>query len=86
MDFSETTIYNGTRFHEGTGSLVVEDLMCSGTESDIDECASYPWTSTAKTYNCRYHYDDAEINCSKLVYFYKYLYNYNIYIYIQLSS
>ncbi|KAH3872755.1 hypothetical protein DPMN_035977 [Dreissena polymorpha] len=44
-------------------SLDKEDLHCNGTESDIDECASYPWKANSAHTPCNSHSLDVGVNC-----------------------
>jgi len=62
---SENIIYNVTRFGAGNSSRVVKDLLCSGGESDIDQCSSYPWIITTPSATCSSNKNDVGINCSK---------------------
>ncbi|XP_052266898.1 uncharacterized protein LOC127868846 isoform X3 [Dreissena polymorpha] len=58
------TIYtNVSKFGQGSGTLIVEDLHCNGTESDIDECASYPWKANSAHTPCNSHSLDVGVNC-----------------------
>ncbi|XP_052262075.1 uncharacterized protein LOC127865958 isoform X2 [Dreissena polymorpha] len=55
------TIHNSTKYDSGSGSLIIDELKCKGNESDLDECASYPWTKNAT--NCPLLERDVGVNC-----------------------
>ena len=44
---------------QGTGAIVLDDLLCSGTESNLLECPSF---TPAGTHNCA-HSEDASVVC-----------------------
>ncbi|XP_052263309.1 neurotrypsin-like [Dreissena polymorpha] len=54
---------NVSKYGQGSGNLIVEDLKCNGTETDIDECASYPWKENSAKQPCNSHYYDVGVNC-----------------------
>ncbi|KAH3861508.1 hypothetical protein DPMN_024438, partial [Dreissena polymorpha] len=58
---SNITIHNSAKYDSGTGSLIIDELKCKGNESDLDECASYPWTKNAT--NCQSFERDVGVNC-----------------------
>ncbi|XP_052268670.1 uncharacterized protein LOC127870050 [Dreissena polymorpha] len=60
---SNITIHRNTKYGYGQGNLIVEDLQCNGTETDIDECASYPWKENSAQPPCNSHNLDVGVNC-----------------------
>ncbi|KAH3870890.1 hypothetical protein DPMN_034081, partial [Dreissena polymorpha] len=64
---SNITIHtNANKYGPGSGNLIVEDLQCNGTETDIDECASYPWKENSAKTPCDSHNYDVGVNCRPL--------------------
>ncbi|WAQ95366.1 SRCR1-like protein [Mya arenaria] len=57
------TIYERLKYGQGSGSLIVEDLNCTGTEDDLDECESFPWFENSSQPPCNNHLYDVGINC-----------------------
>ncbi|WAQ95360.1 DMBT1-like protein, partial [Mya arenaria] len=57
------TIHDRSKYGYGSGSLVVEDLNCTGTEDNLDECGSYPWSEGSASPSCNSHYYDVGVNC-----------------------
>jgi len=51
-----TNMAYGTLWATGTGAIVMDDVLCSGTEADLTECA---WSSTN---NCG-HGEDIGVVC-----------------------
>ena len=49
----------GAYHGQGTGSIVLDDLLCSGTESNLLQCSSF---TPAGTHNCL-HSEDASVVC-----------------------
>ncbi|KAH3858727.1 hypothetical protein DPMN_101354 [Dreissena polymorpha] len=60
---SNITIHNSTKYGRGDGALVVDNLLCDGDESDLDQCDSYPWTKNTTNQFCLMHAQDAGVNC-----------------------
>ena len=50
--------YSNTQFGAGTGPIVLDDVQCSSTSSQLLECSSRP----ILTHNCQ-HSDDAGVGC-----------------------
>ena len=50
--------YSNARFGAGTGPIVLDDVQCSSTSSQLLECSSRP----ILTHNCQ-HSDDASVGC-----------------------
>ena len=48
------------QYGEGTGQILLDDLMCIGSETRLDECEHRGWG----TNNCG-HQEDASVNCGK---------------------
>ena len=44
---------------QGTGAIVLDDLLCTGSESNLLECPSF---TPAGTHNCA-HSEDASVVC-----------------------
>ncbi|WAQ95352.1 NETR-like protein, partial [Mya arenaria] len=57
------TIYEQSRYGSGSGSLIVEDLKCNGTEDDLDECDSFPWSEESAQPPCNIHDFDVGVSC-----------------------
>ena len=49
--------YSSARFGHGTGSIVMDDVSCNGTEKELYNC------SHVKSHNCEHH-EDASVACS----------------------
>ncbi|XP_063436234.1 deleted in malignant brain tumors 1 protein-like [Mytilus trossulus] len=56
--YGSVTSYGSARFGGGSGSIMLDDLECSGYESDIAQCRSNGWY----TNDCS-HSEDASISC-----------------------
>ena len=48
------------RHGPGTGPIWLSEVICAGTESDIEQCAHRPWGDN----NCR-HTEDVSISCGE---------------------
>ena len=55
-----TNAFDGGRFGEGTGEIVLDDALCFGYESRIQDCGG-TWGS--KGHNCD-HSEDAGVQCT----------------------
>ncbi|XP_041453692.1 deleted in malignant brain tumors 1 protein-like [Lytechinus variegatus] len=53
------TAYSGAHFGEGSGSIILDDVQCDGTESNIFDCPN----NGEFNHNCG-HYEDAGVSCS----------------------
>ncbi|XP_053383319.1 deleted in malignant brain tumors 1 protein-like [Mercenaria mercenaria] len=51
-------VYAGAHYGQGTGPIVIDELQCSGTETDVQFCISSPWL----THDCT-HAQDVGIDC-----------------------
>lgn len=47
--------------NKGSGEIVIDDLECLGTETDVSECRSSEW----QVHNCG-HQEDVVIKCGNL--------------------
>ncbi|KAL4239801.1 scavenger receptor [Mactra antiquata] len=54
---------DGVAFGEGLGDIVIDDIRCTGLESDIADCKSRIWGSVN---NC-HHTEDAAVECGTLI-------------------
>ena len=58
MNFSEGAQAHGSAyFGQGTGEIVRDDVACTGTESQLIDCAA------STTHNCG-HSEDASVTCA----------------------
>ena len=46
-------------YGEGTGAIMLDDLLCTGTESSLFDCTH----SGVNIHNCG-HYEDAGVRCT----------------------
>ncbi|XP_074089539.1 scavenger receptor cysteine-rich domain-containing protein DMBT1-like isoform X2 [Macrotis lagotis] len=49
----------GARFGPGSGSIILDDVICTGAESSLEQCLHSNWF----THNCGHH-EDASVICS----------------------
>ncbi|WAQ95355.1 NETR-like protein, partial [Mya arenaria] len=63
MTHKTAIIHDRSKYGIGSGSLVVEDLNCTGTEDNLDECGSFPWLEGSASPSCNSHYYDVGVNC-----------------------
>uniref|UniRef100_K1Q6C7 MAM and LDL-receptor class A domain-containing protein 2 n=1 Tax=Magallana gigas TaxID=29159 RepID=K1Q6C7_MAGGI len=54
--------YSSAYFGAGTGQIWLDNLACTGTETDIADCPYINWGS----HNCG-HYEDAGVACSEVI-------------------
>ncbi|KAH3863004.1 deleted in malignant brain tumors 1 protein-like [Dreissena polymorpha] len=57
--------YGYAYYGEGQGYIVINQLRCDGTESDISTCRSYEWNppGSSSSFGCS-HTQDAGVNCN----------------------
>lgn len=56
--YGSITAYDSAAFGQGSGPIMLDDLHCSGYESDISQCGSGGWL----VHNCG-HGEDASVSC-----------------------
>lgn len=56
--FVDAQPFSSARFGQGMGAIVLDDLMCNGTESRLIDCANAGLTM----HNCD-HSEDASVRC-----------------------
>ena len=62
-DIDGVIMYGSTKYGRGTGSILLDDVGCDGTEASLFECQH----SGTGTHNC-FHSDDVGIFCNKSKY------------------
>lgn len=55
-------VHPGGYFGKGSGTVMIEDLQCDGTEVDLHLCRSSPWEQS----HCS-HDKDVGVNCCEFV-------------------
>lgn len=58
LGFSGGTAFTNAAFGQGTGDIVLDDVVCTGAETNIASCSSRGWGIN----NCQ-HYEDAGVRC-----------------------
>ena len=58
---SDVTVFPGAVYGQGTGSVGIDRLQCTGKEADIAECKSSPWMLNT---SCT-HAHDVGVRCGK---------------------
>ena len=54
---------HGSAFYgQGYGTILLDDVICTGNENDINECTHNPWGD----HNCR-HSEDVGVNCAGII-------------------
>ena len=61
--------YSRAHFGQGTGSILMDDVMCTGQEKSIGHCAFNGWSN----HDCT-HFEDAGVDCNG-IFFRFYFYN-----------
>ncbi|CAB4037347.1 deleted in malignant brain tumors 1, partial [Paramuricea clavata] len=51
--------YHGAVYGQGTGTILLDNTGCSGSESFIWDCSHLGWTK----HNC-HHYEDSSVDCN----------------------
>lgn len=58
VNFREISAFGSSRFHNGGGQIMLDDVKCTGHEDDIANCPSNGWYIS----NCG-HNEDVGLNC-----------------------
>ena len=58
---SAVRAYEGSTFGQGSGSVWLDEVECTGDERELDECAHREYGDVV---NCRGHSRDAGVACS----------------------
>ena len=58
--FGVDTVYTGAHFGEGSGTIWLDDMQCTGTEDRLSDCSG---GSSWGVHNCG-HSEDAGVRCS----------------------
>lgn len=58
---SNAVAYSSAHFGQGTGPILLDDQMCSGSEADLFQCAH----NTIGMHNCG-HDEDAGVQCGMI--------------------
>ena len=57
------TYYNNAYFGQGLGPILLDDLLCTGSETRIIDCPRDTTTGVGDVDSCRGHLDDAGLKC-----------------------
>uniref|UniRef100_A0A1X7U349 SRCR domain-containing protein n=1 Tax=Amphimedon queenslandica TaxID=400682 RepID=A0A1X7U349_AMPQE len=60
LGYASGTAFSNAYFGQGTGSIVMDDVRCTGTESTLINCSHVTY------HNC-YHYEDAGVRCTAVI-------------------
>ena len=63
MHYTGSTAYHNAYFGRGTGPILLDDLLCTGSEARLIDCPRRTSQGIGTHDFCYGHYDDAGVRC-----------------------